>query len=175
MVKTLTILDLKSKFLLVILGSYNKKALVELNKLRDCLVSKGYKKCRLVSDYTFPKKKRKETDDQYFHRKSVYWLENSDACIFVFLNSVNNDGVAFELHHTCDHLETKLETSLVAIDSRSTRYTTSLLRGKLANLIAEQKINQRYFHDSKQLCAFSSSASISFLKKRRYYILERLS
>ena len=131
--RKVTVLDFKDKLILTILGSYEDQALAELINLRNCLQAKGYAKCRLVCDYPFPYKNHKETSDQYFYRKSIYWLENSDACIFVFLDGVKNDGVAFELQYACEHLECKLTTCLVAVDSKATRYTTSLLRGKIAN------------------------------------------
>ncbi len=171
----LTLFDLKKLIILTILGSYDDKAMSSLIELRDCLRSKGYGKCRLVCDYPFPRKNRKETNEQYFYRKSIFWLEHSDACVFVFLDGVQNDGVAFELQHACDHLEGKLDTCLVAIDSKAKRYATSLLRGKIANLVAGQKINQRFFKNLPQLCSFSDSACYSFLRKRRYMIIDRIS
>lgn len=165
----INILDLKDRLLLTIFGSYDTAALERLKKLRTCLNAKGYTKCRLVSDYDFPSKMRKEDNDQFFRRKSIYWLENSDACIFVFLSQVNNEGVSFEVKHVCDHLESKLSTCIVLIDSKSERYSTSLLRGSITNLVLQGKINRRFFANDEQLCSFCSSASLSFLKERRFY------
>jgi hypothetical protein len=170
----LNILELKDRFLLTIFGSYDNNALVQLNRLKECLVEKGFVKCRLVSDYRFPTKKRNEDNDQYFRRKSIYWLENSDSCIFVFLHDSNNEGVAYELKHTCDHLESKLTTCLVVIESKCVKYSTSLLRGSVTNLVKQQKINRRFFKGESQLCKFCSSAAISFMKEGRYYLWERL-
>lgn len=128
----------------------------------------------MVSDYKYPVKTNNEDYDQYFLKKSIYWLENSDACIFVYLHGCNNEGVTFELKHTCDHLESKLDNCLVAIESKCTRYSTSLLRGTITNLVKQQKINRRFFKDDPQLCKFCGSAALSFLKKKRYDLIERL-
>lgn len=167
------ILELKSRLQLTIFGSYDKEALDELVQLRECLREKGFLKCSLVSDYFIPLKKYGESNDQYNLRKSIYWLENSDACIFVFLCHVKNDGVAFELKHTCDLLENKLSTSVVAIESKCQRYSTSLIRGTITNLAAQKKLNRRFFKDITQLCKFCSSAAISFLKEKKYVLMDR--
>lgn len=169
----INILELKSRLLITIFGSFDKKGLKKLNNLKKCLIQNGYTKCRLVSDYRFPKKRKNEDTDQYFRRKSIYWLENSDACIFVFLDDVNNEGVVYELKHTCDHLESKLDTCLVTIELKCSKYSTSLIRGTVTNLVKQQKLNRRFFKDEAQLCKFCTSAAISFLKKLRYYLLER--
>jgi hypothetical protein len=168
-----TLLELKDRPLLTILGSYEKKSLKRLEKLRDCLRSRGYVKSRLVTDYSFPRKTRNEDEDQYFRRKSIYWLENSDACIFIFFQNAKNDGVAFELKHACDHLESHLDTCLVAIEERGSLYSTSLIRGTVTLLHQQQKLNRRFFNDDVQLCRLCSAAAIGFLRKRRYYLLER--
>jgi hypothetical protein len=75
-----SVLDLKDKLILTILGSYEKQAVTELISLRNCLQERGYKKCQLVCDYPFPHKKRKETSDQYFHRKSIF-LARKFGCL----------------------------------------------------------------------------------------------
>lgn len=173
MTKTTNLLELKDRLLLTIFGSYDKNALGKLRKLKQCLVQKGYTKSRLASDYSFPRKKKSEDKDQYFRRKSIYWLENSDACIFVFLHGVNNEGVGFELKHVCDHLESKLETCLVTIEAKCSRYSTSLIRGTVTSLVQQQKLNRRFFKNESQLCKFCCSVAIGFLKKRRFYLLER--
>lgn len=169
----LNILKLKGRLLLTVFGSYDNEALIQLNRLKECLVKKGFARCRLVSDYPFPTKKSNEDNDQYFRRKSIYWLEKSDSCIFVFLHDFNNEGVAYELKHTCDHLESKLTTCLVAIESKCVKYSTSLVRGSVTDLVKQRKINRRFFKGESQLCKFCSSAAISFMKELRYYLLER--
>jgi hypothetical protein len=171
--KTTNLLELKDRLLLTIFGSYDKNALRKLRRLKQCLVQKGYMKSRLASDYSFPRKRKSEDRDEYLRRKSIYWLENSDACIFVFLDGVNNEGVDFELKHTCDHLESKLETCLVAVETRSSRYSTSLIRGMVTSLVQQRKLNRRFFANESQLCKFCSSAAIGFLKKCRFYLLEQ--
>jgi len=170
-----SILDLKSRLFLTIFGSYDSEALGKLELLKLCLINRGYDKCDLVANRSFPTKRSIEENDEYFRRKSIYWLENSDACVFVFLHSVNNEGVAFELKHTCDHLEAKLETCLVAIESKCVKYSTSLIRGTVTTLVKQKKLNRRFFRGEQQLCKFCSSGAISFLKKRRFYLLERSS
>ena len=170
----LNLLGLKGRLLLTIFGSYDSGALARLRSLKECLIRKGYIKCRLVSDYAYPPRRKNESNDQYFLRKSIYWLENSDACIFVFLHDFDSAGVALELKHTCDHLHSKLETCLVTIEWKCSRYSTSLIRGTVTNLVIQRKLNRRFFKNDAQLCKFCSSSAISFLKKRRFYLLERL-
>ena len=167
------ILRFKSKLLLTIYGSYDKQGLLRLNELRNCLTKKGYTKTALVLERPYPTKNAKEDNDQYFLRKSIYWLENSDACIFVFFNDLNNEGVVFELKHVCDRLEDKLSTCLVVIESRKARFSTSLIRGTITNLMLQRKMNRRFFDNDAQLCRFCGSAAISFLKIRAPHILER--
>jgi hypothetical protein len=169
-----TILDLKSKLMLTVFGSYETpEAIAELSALRDNMKSRGYERCKLVRDYSIPKKRRTENLDQYFNRKSIYWLLNSDACIFLFVNGVKNDGVAFELTYTSYHLEGKLETCLLAIDKKCSRYTTSLLRGKIDNLLEEEKIIQRYYRTPNELFNFCASSCISFLRIKKDYLIAR--
>lgn len=169
----MNLLDLRNKLAITIFGSYDRKAVTRLNNLKECLIRAGYSKCRIVSDYVHPPKKKKETYDQYFLRKSIYWLELSDSCFFVFFADVENDGVAFELQRTCEHLLTKLETSLVLVDLKRSRYSTSLIRGTVTNLVALQKLNRRFFKDDAQLCKFCASAALSFLRKRKFFLMDR--
>jgi hypothetical protein len=168
-----SILDLKSKLLLIILGSFDNGAIIKLRSLKECLIQKGYSKCKLVSDYKYPIKRRNETVDEYNLRKSIWWLAKADACIFVFLYGFKNDGVIVEFKHTCDHLVNQLESSLLAIENKAWKSTTSLIRGTAANQIKFGRLNQRFFRNEQQLCILSSKAAISFLKYLRFYLLDK--
>jgi hypothetical protein len=171
----INILEFKDKLIITLFCSYDSTALTRIDRLKSCMVQKGYSRCKKVSDYSYPIKRVNEDMDQYFLRKSINWLEQSDACVFVFFAGVNNEGVTFELKHACDCLQNRLETSLVAIESSSSRISTSLIRGTITNLVMQQKLNRRFFKTEDQLCRFCSSAAISFVKTRIFYLIDRYS
>jgi hypothetical protein len=171
--KVANVLSLKEKLVITIFGSYDLDAMARLNKLKKCMIDKGYTRCNIVMDYAFPVKRRGETDNQYFLRKSIHWLERSDACFFIFFDDCRNDGVVLELKHTCDFLHDKLETCLVALESKRLGVTSRLVQGTIDNLEMQRKLNQRRFEDDEQLCKFCGGATISFLKKLRYLLQNR--
>jgi hypothetical protein len=169
----INILSFKDKLLVTIFCSYDDEALKRVNNLKEHMVKKGYLICRMVSDYSYPVKRKNENSDQYFLRKSIYWLEQSDVCIFVLFGNVENDGVVLEIKHACDHLPSKLETSLVAIESKGSRVSTCLIRGTISNQVNLRKLTRRFFVNDVQLCRFCCSASKSFLRKRILYLIDR--
>jgi hypothetical protein len=168
-----SVIAFKDKLVVTIFSSYDDGALKKISRLKECMVRKGYARCKIVADYPYPRQRQNENMDQFFLRKSIYWLERSDACIFVFLKGFDNGGVAIELKHACDHLPDKVETSLVVIESTCYKISTSLIRGTIANLADQKKLNRRFFKDEIQLCKFCSSASLSFLKKLILYLIDR--
>ena len=171
--RNINVLNFKDKLIMTIFCSYDDGALEIIDRVKDCIVRRGYSQCKIVSDYRYPVQRRHEDNDQHFLRKSVFWLENSDACLFVFLKGFDNQGVAFELKHACDHLPNKLETSLVAMEKSRSKITTCLIRGTIKNLASQKKLNIRFFKGEKQLCNFCSYAALSFLKKQILYLMDR--
>ncbi|HIH88718.1 TPA: hypothetical protein HA344_05870 [Candidatus Bathyarchaeota archaeon] len=83
--------------------------------------------------------------------------------IFVFNAGVNNESVGYELKHASDHLLSKLETTLIAVDT-SGRCASTLMRGHIKMLNTEKKVHIARFHDDESLFKASRNASIIFLK-----------
>jgi hypothetical protein len=127
------------------------------------MISIGWERCTLVEDFETPRIRDGEDEDSYLTRKSLYWIERSDACIFVFNAGVNNESVGYELKHASDHLLSKLETTLIAVDT-SGRCASALMRGHIKMLNTEKKVHIARFHDDESLFKASRNASIMFLK-----------
>jgi len=167
------LLEYKNKLFILILGSYEKESLYILRNVKDYLIERGWTKCRLAEDFSYPIKRVNEEYEEYIERKSITLIERSDSCIFIFNCNVDNGGVLYELKHACDHLEAKLETSVIAIDNKCRRVATTLIRGKIKRLVKQKLLNVRYFKSSDQLNKFCNSALLSHLKILAPLLVER--
>jgi hypothetical protein len=163
----------KSKFIITIFCPYDDISLARIRTLQTAIVNRGYTKCKIVDDYSYPKKRNNENKDQYNLRKSIYWLEQTDMCIFVMFTQARNDGVAIEIKHTCDHLNNKLGTSLIAIESKGSRVSTSLIRGTITNQANLKRLSRCFFRSDEQLALFCKSSAKSFLRKRILFVVDR--
>ncbi len=152
----------KQRVIILILGSYQDDSITRLRNLKQWMIGLGWERCYLVEDFDYPALRRGEDEDAYLTRKSLYWIERSDACIFVFNAGANNESVGYELKHASDHLSAKLETTLVAVDSTG-RYASTLVRGHIQRLDAEKKTNIVYFRDEETLFRYSRNAAAKFL------------
>ncbi|MDP2901472.1 MAG: hypothetical protein Q8O47_10970 [Candidatus Bathyarchaeota archaeon] len=127
------------------------------------MIGFGWERCYLVEDFDSPRIRDGEEEDDYLNRKSLYWIERSDACVFVFNAGANNESVGYELKHASDHLPAKLETTLVAIDE-SGAYASTLVRGHIQRLRNEKKTHLATFHDNETLIKATRNAALGFLR-----------
>lgn len=154
----------KAKVILLILGSYQDASITRLRNLKQRLAREGWTRCCLVEDFETPTIREGEDEDAHLTRKSLYWIERSDACIFVFNSGANNESVGYELKHASDHLPSKLETTLVAVDNTG-RYASTLIRGHIQKIAEENHAAVAPFNDDDNLFQVSVNASLAFLAK----------
>jgi len=81
---------------ITIFGSYQSPYDTRLERLRDFLQSKGYKKTQLVRDVSFPVRIKELTNAQNDKRQSEYWIQNSDILLWIFFKNADNAGVSNE-------------------------------------------------------------------------------
>jgi len=153
----------KARVVLMILGSYQEDSVKVLKRLKARLIRNGWARCRLVEDFDAPTRRDGEEEDAYLTRKSIYWVERSDACLFVFNAGADNESVGYELKHASDHLPAKLETTLVAVDATGP-YASTLVRGHIQRLRTEKTARVALFRDEETLYRASRNAAFSFLK-----------
>jgi len=153
----------KVKVVLLILGSYQDSSIQRLRDLKRRMIGIGWTKCRLVEDFDAPIRRDDEEEDAYLTRKSIYWIERSDACVFVFNAGADNESVGYELKHASDHLPAKLETTLVAVDATGP-YASTLVRGHIQRLRVERTARVALFRDEETLYRVSRNAALSFLR-----------
>jgi hypothetical protein len=152
----------KTKVILIILGSYQDASIIRLRNLKRRMIGLGWERCYLVEDFDTPRIREGEDEDAYLTRKSLYWIECSDACIFVFNAGANNESVGYELKHASDYLPSKLETTLIAVDA-SGQYASTLMRGHIQRLLDEKHSTVSTFRDEESLFKISVTAAMSFL------------
>ncbi|MFA5870063.1 MAG: hypothetical protein WC941_10230 [Candidatus Bathyarchaeia archaeon] len=148
---------------LLILGSYQDESITRLRNLKQRMMGSGWDRCYLVEDFEAPRMRDGEDEDAHLTRKSLYWIERSDACIFVFNAGANNESVGYELKHASDHLPAKLDTTLVAVDT-SGQYASTLVRGHIQKLRNERVTHLATFHDDETLFQASITAALSFIR-----------
>ncbi|MCX6649406.1 MAG: hypothetical protein NTV61_08490 [Candidatus Bathyarchaeota archaeon] len=154
--------DDNAKVILLILGSYQDASITRLRNLKRHLNGQGWTRCYLVEDFETPRIREGEDEDAYLTRKSLYWIERSDACIFVFNARANNESVGYELKHASDHLPAKLETTLVAVDATGP-YASTLMRGHIQRLQRDKHATVTTFNDEDMLYQASRNAALNFL------------
>jgi hypothetical protein len=152
-----------AEVVLLILGSYQDGSIEVLRGLKRRLREEGFTNCHLVEDFDAPTRRDGEEEDAYLTRKSIYWVERSDACLFVFNTDADNESVGYELKHASDHLPAKLETTLVAVDSTGP-YASTLVRGHIQRLRMERTARVALFRDEETLYRVSRNAALSFLR-----------
>ena len=153
----------KAKVVLLILGSYQDGSIQRLRDLKKRMIGIGGTKCRLVEDFDAPIRRDGEEEDAYLLRKSIYWIERGDACVFVFNAGADNESVGYELKHASDHLPAKLETTLVAVDAMGP-YASTLVRGHIQRLRVKRTARVALFRDEETLYRVSRNAALSFLR-----------
>jgi len=119
---------------ILILGAYRpENAKKRLDRLRTCLIERGYSNTCLVADYP--------DDDKSDEKQSVYWegksnelMLHSDLNLFVFFANCRNEGVTDELAHFCSGVG-KFSGCYVVFEDSYERDVSSRIRAKVERCI----------------------------------------
>jgi len=89
---------------ILILGAYRpENAKKRLEKVRNCLIERGYGNTYLVADY--PDNNKSDEDwNIYWERKSNELMLHSDLNLFIFFANCSNEGITDELAHFCSEI-----------------------------------------------------------------------
>lgn len=88
----------KKSLFIVIFGPYKKGGISKLQKLRDSLRAAGYDNACLVSELDDPAGLPKSlSEDVFFYRKSIYWVERCQIALFVFFKNMPYGSAIVEM------------------------------------------------------------------------------
>jgi len=130
---------------ILILGAYRpENAKKRLERLRNCLIERGYSNTYLVADY--PDNNKSDEDwNIYWEIKSNELMLHSDLNLFVFFANCSNEGVRDELAHFCSEIKTFMACYVICEDGYvsdiSTRIKAKVKRCTLANTEVEDANN----------------------------------
>jgi len=90
---------------ILILGAYIPENVKKrLERLRTCLIERGYSNTYLVADH--PDDNKSDEDwNIYWERKSNELMRDSDLNLFVFFADCSNEGVTDELAYFCSKIQ----------------------------------------------------------------------
>jgi hypothetical protein len=71
--------------------------LTKLESLRNGLIKGNIENCRLAKDFDRPPKNEDEPIEEYYLRKSEYWISYADIFLLVFYDGTDNASVGIEL------------------------------------------------------------------------------
>jgi len=157
----------KQKLRILILGAYKpSKALKRLEKLRDCLIKKGFESAKLARD--FPDDKQYSEDlDEHYTKKSRDLIANwAHVPIFIFFKKADNQGVATEIAYTCDTLQDK-QSSCTAFFEGKLEDFSSQVKGSIK---ITKRVSYETFADDEELCNLAVGHSLKILDRLFYYL-----
>lgn len=159
---------------ITIFGSYQPPYDKRLEKLRDFLQDKGYKKTQLVRGVSFPIRLEEKTKAQNDVMQSEYWIQNSDILLWIFFKNSDNAGVSNEFGQLKYLRKGDLWESVVFIESDDLEnpIISNMITGILDNYDAIQEYefltnNDQMLYD--QALGVLPSHTLKFLEdlKRR--------
>ena len=152
---------------ILVLGAYRPRGASErLEKLRDCLIKRGYSSAKLAKD--FPDTARYSDDvDEHFTIKSRKLIDEwADVPIFVFFKSADNQGVASEITYTCLRLHDKQSCCAVFFEGKLADYSTQI-RGSIK---ITRQISYEVFKADEELCDLAAGHCLKILDRLFYFI-----
>ena len=111
---------------ILILGAYRpENAKKRLEKIRNCLIERGYGNTYLVADY--PDNNKSDEDwNIYWERKSNELMLHSDLNLFVFFANCSNEGVTDELAYFCSEIRKFSGCYVICEDSYVSNISTRI-------------------------------------------------
>lgn len=143
----------KSRLQVVIFGPYGNNGTTRLYALKNHLVLQGYTKTEIVRDLPDPPGLTKEglTDEMYWYKRSMFWLEQSSVNLFAFLKGSPLDSVIVEMVESVIHFH-KMTCTTFMIEKNAK--LESLVKGFLNS----HGCNVIHFTKEKELHAKATSA-----------------
>lgn len=163
----LTYQEAKAKLRILIPGPYRPKhALDRLEKLRDCLIEKGFLQTKLVKDFPDDMMYSPDPDEHFTLKSQKRIKEWAHVPIFVFFKGGDNQGVTVELTYTCTTLSHKQSCCATFFEGKWENYSTQV-RGsvKLTNRISHED-----FRGDTELCELSRGHAMKMLDRLYYFL-----
>ena len=111
---------------ILILGAYMpENAKTRLERLRNCLIERGYSNTYLVADYPDNNKYDKDWN-VYWEQKSNELMRHSDLNLFVFFANCGNEGVTDELAYFCSEIRKFSGCYVICEDSYVSNISTRI-------------------------------------------------
>ena len=150
---------------ILILGAYRpENAKKRLERLRTCLIERGYINTHLVADYTDDNKSGEDWNI-YWERKSNELMLHSDLNLFVFFANCSNEGVTDELAYFCSEIKRFSRCYVICDDSYASNVSTRIKAKVKKFILYNTKIENG---DDAELCdavyAFAEMMDARYVK-----------
>ena len=150
---------------ILILGAYRpENAKKRLERVRNCLIGRGYSNTRLVADCT-DNNKSDEDWNIYWEGKSNELMLHSDLNLFVFFANCSNEGVTDELAYFCSEIKKFSGCYVICEDSYASNMSTRIKAKVKKFILYNTKIENG---DDAELCdavyAFAEMMSARHVK-----------
>jgi hypothetical protein len=140
--------------------------LKRLEKLRNCLVRRGFLITKLAKDLPDEIKYSEDMDEHYTIKSRKLIKDWADVPIYVYFKNSDNTGVTAELVYTCDSLPEKQSCCTVFFEGGLEDFS-SQVKGSIK---ATRKISYEIFNNDKELCDLAFGHSLKMLDRLFYYL-----
>ncbi len=134
----------KKELFVLIFGPYQNSSLKKLERIRNHLRKNEYEKTFLVKDLKDPDGLSKTDDEEYWYKRSMYWLQQSHVNLFILLKNNSLDSVIVEIIEAVNNLSSLKCTTFFLEDGVS---LGSLVKGALKNF----RCNISTFSNTREL------------------------
>jgi len=149
------------------LGAYRpSNALKRLEKLRNCLIQRGFQITKLAKDLPNEIKYSEDMDEHYTIKSQKLIKDWAHIPVFVYFKNSDNTGVTAELIYTCQSLPEKQSYCAVFFEGKLEDFS-SQVKGSIK---ITRKISYEIFNNDKELCNLAFGHSLKMLDRLFYYL-----
>jgi hypothetical protein len=157
----------KQKLRILILGAYRpENASKKLERLRNCLIKRGFKSTKLAKEFMDTTLYGQDMDEHFTIKSRKLIEEWAHVPIFVFFKKADNQGVASEITYTCLQLHDKQSCCAVFFEDKLANFSTQI-KGSIK---ITRQISYEIFKNEKELCDLAAGHVSKTLDKIFYFI-----
>lgn len=141
-------------------------AVQRLERLRQCLIKKGFEQTMLARDFVDTEMYSSDPDEHYTLKSRKLIEEWAHVPIFVFFKDADNQGVSAEITYTCIKLRDRQSYCVAFFEGRLDDFSTQI-KGSIK---ITKKVSYMIFKGDLDLCNFAFGHCIKMLDKLFYYL-----
>ncbi len=157
----------KQRLRILVLGAYRpKNASKKLERLRNCLIERGFKSTKLAKDFPDTISYSQDMDEHFTIKSRKLIDEWAHIPIFIFFKKADNQGVASEITYTCLQIGDKQSCCAVFFEEKLANFSTQI-KGSIK---ITGQISYEIFRNDTELCDLAAGHALKILDKLYYFI-----